>query len=298
MQILVTGSSGLIGSALIARLQADGHSVTRLVRGAASSPGIASWDPVAGRLDAAVLNGVDAVVHLAGEGIGERRWTPKQKRAILESRIRGTELIASAIAGAEHRPSALVSASAIGYYGDRGDEELTEVSTRGDGFLAELCEQWEGATSVAQKAGVRVVTVRSGIVLSTAGGALARMVLPFRLGLGGRIGSGRQYMSWITLDDEIGAIVHALTHDEVRGPTNLTAPNPVTNLEFTQTLGRVLHRPTVVPTPLLPLKLRYGSELVESLLVEGQRVLPTRLLTTGYTFVHPDLETALQSVLG
>jgi len=298
MQILVTGSSGLIGTALVARLRTDGHRVKRLVRARTSAPDTATWDPESPTLDPAVLVDVDAVVHLAGESIGARRWSTGQKRRILGSRVRSTELLAGAIAGAGHRPAVFVSGSAVGYYGDRGDEELTEVSTRGSGFLSGVCEQWEAATAPAAEAGVRVAHLRTGIVLSAGGGALARMLLPFRLGLGGRIGSGRQYMSWVSLDDEVGAIVHALTHDTVRGPVNVTAPNPVTNREFTETLGRVLHRPTVLPTPLAPLKLRYGAELVEALLLEGQRVLPTRLLTTGYSFADTELEPALRRLLG
>lgn len=298
MDVLVTGSSGLIGSSLVTALRAGGHRVVRLVRTAAPADSdTVTWDPAAGRLDAAPLEHLDAVVHLAGEGIGERRWSVAQKARILESRTRGTWLLATALAALAAKPSVLVSASAIGYYGDRGDEELTEDSPSGSGFLAEVCRQWEAATAPAADAGIRVVTARTGIVLSARGGALARMLLPFRLGLGGRIGSGRQYMSWIALDDVVGAYLHALAHDELRGAANLTAPNPVNNSEFARTLGHVLRRPTVLPTPLAPLKLRYGAELVQQLLVDGQRVVPRRLEASGYRFSFPALEGALRSIV-
>lgn len=296
MDVLVTGSSGLIGGALVAELRAAGHRVVRLVRSSGAGDAVV-WDPTASRLDPTAIEGLHAVVHLAGEGIGEKKWSPAQKHRILESRVRGTELLATTLASLEAKPSVLVSASAIGYYGGRGDEELTEDSAPGSGFLADVCRRWEGATVPAAEAGIRVVHARTGIVLSTRGGVLARMLVPFRLGLGGRIGSGRQYMSWISLDDEVGALLHVLTRDEVRGAVNLTAPTPVTNREFTETLGRVLRRPTVLPTPLVPLKLRFGAELVRSLLVEGQRVRPKRLEESGYRFVHPTLQDALRSAL-
>jgi uncharacterized protein (TIGR01777 family) len=298
MDVLISGASGLIGSTLARTLTANGHRVVRLRRGAVTNGNDVGWEPGAGRIDAPALEALDAVVHLAGEGIGEKRWSDEQKRRILESRTRGTELLVGALATREQKPKVLVSASAIGYYGDRGDEVLTEVSTPGRDFLASVCEQWEAATAPASDAGVRVVNVRTGIVLARKGGALGRLLLPFKLGLGGRVGSGHQYMSWISIDDEVGAIVHAIDNGELHGAMNATGPNPVTNAEFTSTLGHVLHRPTLLPTPLAPLKIVYGPELVESLLLFSQRVEPTKLRATGYEFRHPSLEAALRAVLG
>jgi uncharacterized protein len=297
MDVLVSGASGLIGTALGRTLARNGHRVRRLRRG--GTPGVddIAWDPEGGLIDAPALEGLDAVVHLAGEGIGNKRWSDAQKQRILDSRTGGTSLLVGALATRDAKPSVLVSASAIGYYGDRGDERLTEDSTPGDDFLANVCKQWEAATTPAADAGIRVVNVRSGIVLARKGGALGRMLLPFRLGAGGRIGSGRQYMSWISIDDEVGAIVHAIENENVRGPMNATGPNPVTNAEFTATLGHVLHRPTVLPTPLAPLKLVFGPELVQSLLLFSQRVEPSKLQATGYEFHHPSLEAAFQAVL-
>jgi uncharacterized protein len=297
VDVAVTGSHGFIGSALLAALTREGHRPMRIVRGQASGDDELSWDPVAGTIDAGGLEGIGGVVHLAGAGIGDKRWTDARKRLILESRTKGTSLLARTLAGLARPPSVLVSASAIGYYGDRGDEPIDEQSTPGNDFVARVCVQWEAATAPAAEAGIRVARVRSGIVLGREGGVLPRLLLPFRLGLGGRIASGRQYMSWISIDDEVGAILHALTQDGVAGPVNLTGPAPVTNDEFTKTLGRVVRRPTVIPTPLLPLRARYGRELVQHLLVEGQRVLPKRLEASGYAFEHPTLEDALRAVV-
>ena len=301
MEIAVTGSNGLIGSALIMALEADGHGVRRLVRGGATGPGRVAWDPAAGTIDAAGLDGVDAVVHLAGEGIGEKKWSPEQKRRILDSRTAGTDLIARTIAGMSTKPSVFVSASAIGWYGgQRGDEVLTEASAAPQpaDFLAEVCAAWEAAAAPAAAAGVRTVLLRTGIVLTPSGGALGRMITPFKLGLGGRIASGKQWMSWISIDDEVGSILHALTAEGLSGPVNATAPEPVTNAEFTRTLGSVLHRPTLLPTPLAPLRAVYGRELVQALLVDGARVLPTALEASGYRFAHRDLATALRAITG
>jgi uncharacterized protein (TIGR01777 family) len=296
MRVLVTGSTGFIGSALVRALEQRGDHVVRLNRaGSGSEP---TWDPDAGTISGRALDGIDGVVHLAGEGIAEKKWTAEQKRRIVDSRVKGTSLLARALAERETRPAVLVSGSAIGRYGNRGDEELDETSSSGDDFLADVCRQWEAAAEPAAEAGIRLVTIRSGIVLHPSGGVLKKLLLPFRLGLGGRVASGRQWMSWIALVDEVGAIVHALDHDSLRGPVNLTAPHPVTNAELTKTLGAVLHRPTMLPTPLLPLKLRYGRELVEALLVGGQRVLPRKLEHGGYVFAHPDLEPALRAMLG
>jgi uncharacterized protein len=297
VDVAVTGSHGFIGSALLPALTREGHRPVRIIRGRASGDDELSWDAEAGAIDADGLEGIGGVVHLAGAGIGDKRWTDARKRLILESRTRGTSLLARTLAGLTRPPSALVSASAIGYYGDRGDEPLDEQSSPGDDFVAGVCVQWEAATAPAADAGIRVARVRSGIVLGREGGVLARMLLPFRLGLGGRIASGRQYMSWISIDDEVGAILHALTEERVAGPANLTGPAPVTNADFTKTLGRVLRRPAVIPAPLLPVRARYGSELVQHLLVEGQRVLPKRLEETGYRFAHQTLEEALRAAV-
>jgi len=297
MDIAITGSRGLIGSALVPALARAGHRPVRIVRGAPAGTDELAWDPAAGAIDAAGLEGVDAVVHLAGAGIGDRRWTPARKRLILESRTKGTNALARALAGLADKPAVLISASGVDYYGPHGDETLTEASPPGGGFLADVCRQWEDATDPAADAGIRVAHIRTGPVLSRDGGLLGRLLLPFRVGLGGRVGSGEQYMSWIALDDHVDATVHLLVRDDSTGPYNLTAPNPVTNGEFTATLGRVLHRPTKIPTPLLPLKLRYGGELVHELLLTGQRVLPARLSEVGYRFAHPTLEEALRAAL-
>ena len=297
MDVAVTGSHGFIGSALLPALTRAGHRPVRIVRGHAAGDDEIRWNPEAGTIDADGLEGVGGVVHLAGAGIGDKRWTDARKRLILESRTKGTDLLARTLAGLTRPPSALVSASAIGYYGNRGDEPLDEQSAPGNDFVARVCVQWEAATAPAADAGIRVARVRGGIVLGREGGVLSRLLLPFRLGLGGRIASGRQYMSWISIDDEVRAILHALTHGQVAGPVNLTGPDPVTNDEFTKTLGRVVHRPTLIPTPLFPLRARYGGELVRHLLVEGQRVLPNRLEATGYAFEHPTLEDALRAAV-
>jgi uncharacterized protein (TIGR01777 family) len=294
--VLVTGSTGFIGTALVAALEQRGDAVVRLAR-AASRTGGPTWDPAAGTISSNAFDGVDAVVHLAGEGIAEKKWTPDQKRRIVESRVKGTTLLARTLADLPTQPATLVSGSAIGYYGNRGDEELVETSARGSDFLADVCLQWEAAAQPAAEAGIRVVTIRTGIVLHPSGGVLGRLLRPFKLGLGGRVGTGKQWMSWITRGDTVGAILHALDRDTLRGPVNLTAPNPVTNAELTKQLGAAVHRPTMLPTPLLPLKLLYGQELVTALLVGGQRVLPRQLLDSGYGFAQPELGAALRSLL-
>jgi uncharacterized protein (TIGR01777 family) len=297
MDVVISGATGLVGSALARALAGAGHRVLRLRRGGVTSGDDIGWDPDAGRIDAPALEGVDAVVHLAGEGIGERRWTDEQKRRIRVSRVRGTGVVAAAVATRERKPGVLVSASAVGYYGDRGDELLTETSDPGDDFLACVCRDWEAETAPAADAGVRTVTLRTGIVLAPHGGVLRRMLPPFRLGIGGRQGSGRQWMSWIVLDDVVAAIRAAIADARLHGPVNVTAPNPVTNHEFAHTLGRVLHRPAVLPTPLLPLRLRYGRELVRVLLLASQRVVPAQLESVGFAFGAPVLEPALASLL-
>jgi uncharacterized protein (TIGR01777 family) len=297
VDVLVTGSHGFIAGALIPRLRADGHRVLRLVRGDPEGLDDVRWDPDADEIESDRLEGIDAVVHLAGAGIGDKKWTPERKQLVLTSRTRGTGLLARTLAGLTQQPSVLVSGSAIGYYGNRGDAFVIEESAPGTDFTAEVVRAWEDATQPAEEAGIRVVRIRTGIVLAPHGGVLKRLLMPFKLGLGGRTGSGDQYMSWITLDDEVGAIAHVLTHDDVRGPVNLTAPNPVTNRELTSALGGALHRPAVLPTPLLPLKVLYGAELVQSLLVDGQRVSSAKLVASGYEFEHEQIDDALHAVL-
>lgn len=295
MRIAITGSHGLIGSALISRLAGLGHDVVRLVRGPAGPDDI-SWDPVAGRLEASDLIGVDAVVNLAGAGLGDHRWTDDHRRELRDSRIKSTTLLAESIAEVDGGPRVLLSGSAIGFYGDRGDEQLDESSPPGDGFLARLAADWEASTSSARST-ARVVHLRTGIVLAGHGGALPRMLPLFRLGLGGRFGSGRQWMSWISLTDEVGAIVHLLSSD-VDGPVNLTAPQPVRNAEFADTFGTVVRRPTVLPVPAFGPRLLLGRERADSLLFESQRVTPAVLLDDGYEFEHVVLESALHAALG
>jgi uncharacterized protein len=297
VDVVISGANGLIGSALAASLQSDGHHVLRLRRGGVTDGDEIGWDPDAGRIDAPALENVDAVVHLAGEGIGERKWSPDQKERIRASRIKGTSVLAAAVASREHKPSVFVSASAIGIYGNRGDEVLTEASEPGDDFLSDVCRDWERESQTAADAGVRTVNIRTGIVLSKHGGALKNMLMPFKLGLGGKQGSGKQWMSWIALDDEIAAIRATIENENLRGAVNLVSPNPVTNEEFAHTLGRTLHRPTVLPTPLFPLKLRYGGELVETLLLGSQRVQPTALEANGFAFKYPVLEPALAAIM-
>jgi uncharacterized protein (TIGR01777 family) len=296
MDVVVTGSSGLIGTALRGALERAGHRVVPMVRAEASGNAI-RWDPDRGEIDAGALEGVGAVVHLAGEGIGNRRWNEAHKANVKDSRVRGTSLLAQTLAKLNKAPRVLVSGSAVGYYGDRGDEVLTESSRPGNDFLAGVCMAWEAATGPAKEAGIRVAHIRTGLVLSGGGGVLPKMLLPFKFGVGGKLGSGRQWMSWIALPDEVGAIVHLLEDDTLSGPFNLTAPNPVTNAEMTKAIGAALHRPTVVPTPAFALKAMLGAEMAEELLLVSQRALPTRLLDSGYTFQRPELKGALDATL-
>lgn len=295
MHVLVTGASGLVGTALVKKLATNGHDVTRLVR-RTPRPGEARWNPDDGSIEATALRGVDAVVHLAGASIAGRRWNDDCKRTLLESRLRGTTLIASTLAAGADKPAVMISASAIGYYGMHADEQLDETSPAGSGFLADLCVQWEAATAPAAEAGIRVALIRSGIVLSGQGGALKKQLPLFKFGLGGPIGSGRQWQSWIALDDEVGAIVHLLD-SSVSGPVNLTAPNPVRQRDFAKAVGRAVHRPAVLPTPAFAPKLVLGAEMATNLVVTGQRVQPAVLLADGYEFTYPTLELALAHVL-
>jgi uncharacterized protein (TIGR01777 family) len=295
MRIVVAGSSGLIGTALIDRLAAAGHDVVRLVRGGGGDLE-SRWDPAAGELDPAVIEGADAVVNLAGARIADHRWTDAYKDELRASRLTSTGLLAATIAKVDRKPGVFLSGSAIGYYGARGDEALDETAHPGDDFLAQLCVEWEAATGPAEAAGVRTAHLRTGIVLSGAGGALKKQLPLFKLGLGGKFGNGRQWSSWISIDDEVGAILHLLTAD-VRGGVNLTAPAPVRNTEFAKTLGQVLHRPAALPIPSFGPKLVLGGELASSLLFTGQRVVPAKLQESGYRFRHPSLEAALRGVL-
>jgi len=297
VDVAISGASGLIGSALTESLVADGHRVLKLTRGGVTGDDAIGWDPEAGRIDAPGLEGLDAIVHLAGEGIGEKRWSDEQKKKILDSRVRGTAVLAAAVASRERKPRVFVSGSAIGYYGSCGNNVLTEDSPPGTDYLAQVCVAWEAQTKAAIEAGVRTVITRTGIVLDAHGGALAKMLLPFKLGIGGRQGSGKQWMSWVALADEVGAIRHAIDNESVSGPINIVAPNPVTNADFAHALGEALHRPTVLPTPLLPLKVRLGSELVESLLLASQRGKPAQLEATGYEFRYDTLAAALEAIL-
>ena len=294
--IAVTGASGLVGSTLMPMLTTGGHGVTRLVQKTAGDAEV-SWDPKGNAFDASSLDGVDAVVHLAGENIAGGRWTPRLKAEIRDSRVDGTRLLCEKIAEMKTPPKVLVCASAIGFYGDRGDEVMDEESASGSGFLADVVTQWEAATQPARDAGIRVVNLRFGMILSPKDGALAKMLLPFKLGGGGRVGSGLQYWSWISIDDAAGAIHHALVTDSLSGPVNAVAPNSVTNAEFTNTLGCVLNRPTIVPMPAFAARLALG-EMADELLLASIRVEPNRLIESGYEFRQPTLENALRHLLG
>lgn len=297
LTIAISGSSGMIGTALTTHLRADGHTVMPMVR-ATARDGEIHYDPRAGQLDPEHLIGVDAIVHLAGAGIGDRRWTAAYRREILESRTLSTSLIARSMAEVVNRggPRTLLSGSAIGFYGATDDQELNERSDAGDGFLADVCREWEAATSPAEDAGIRVAHLRTGIVLSPAGGALKKLLPLFRFGLGGRMGSGRQWQSWISIDDQVGAIAFLLTAD-ISGPVNLTAPTPVTNAEFTKVLAESLSRPALLPIPSFGPRLLLGRDLADALLFTGQRVLPDRLTEAGFAFEHSTLAEAFASLL-
>jgi uncharacterized protein (TIGR01777 family) len=295
MIVLVSGASGLVGTALVQELRQEGHEVLRLVRRAPAAADEVRWDADSGVESAEQLE-VDAVVHLAGESIAEGRWSDAKKRRILESRTKGTRALCESIARMKRRPSVLVSASAIGFYGDRGDEVLGEESASGSNFVADVCRQWEAATELAAQAGVRVVNLRIGVVLAGHGGALKKMLLPFLLGAGGKLGSGDQYMSWIGLDDVVGAIRHCLVTESLSGPVNATSPNPVTNVVYTKTLGRVLKRPTIAPMPGFAARLVFG-QMADELLLASARVRPTRLEESGYAFRSAELEPCLRVAL-
>jgi uncharacterized protein (TIGR01777 family) len=296
MKILVSGSHGLVGSALVNSLRSDGHEVFGLVRRAPHSESEVEWYPERGSLALARLEGMDAVVHLAGESIAEGRWNDEKKQRIRESRVKGTTVLSEALSNLKRPPKTLISASAIGYYGSRGDLILTEQSAAGNDFLAGVCVEWERATETASTQGIRTVLARFGIILSVDGGALKKMLPPFRMGVGGRIGTGQQWMSWIALDDVIAGLTFALNNDSLQGPVNFVAPNPVRNAEFTKTLGKALSRPTLFPIPAFGVRLVFG-EMAEALLLASQRVEPGRLNSTGYQFQHARLADALRQVL-
>jgi len=300
MNVLISGSTGLVGSALTKQLISSGDSVYRLVRSReAADKRTVYWNANAGELsmtDLEAIGGLDAVVHLAGESIAAGRWTPQQKAKIRDSRVIGTILLSKSLAALNNPPKVFVCASAIGIYGDRGDELLTEESKSGTGFLADVCREWEIAAEPAEQRGIRVVKLRFGMILSGEGGALGKMLTPFRMGVGGVIGGGNQYMSWIAADDVIGAIRYSIANQNLKGPVNTVSPNPVTNREFTKTLGKVLGRPTIFPMPEFAARLAFG-QMADELLLASQRVEPARLKTAGYSFKFPELEGALRSVL-
>jgi uncharacterized protein (TIGR01777 family) len=296
MRIAVTGATGLIGSALSAFLTTGGHTVRRVTR-SPERPDDIGWDPAAGVLDPRALEGLDAVVHLAGESVAER-WNARQKERILRSRVEGTGLLARTLATLERPPRVLVSSSAVGYYGDRGDELLDESSGPGQGFLAGVAEAWEAAAQPADDAGIRVVRARTAVVLSPRGGVLPRLLPPFKLGAGGKVGRGDQWMSWIGLDDLVGAIHFALHTERLRGPVNMASPELVTNAGFSHALGRVLHRPTVATVPEMAVRLVLGREQAEEMVFASQRLAPRALLDAGFVFRHPNIEDALRFELG
>lgn len=296
MRIAITGSSGLLGSALVASLRSLGHEIVPIVRRTAHS-GEIKWDPQHGTINKDELNGLDTVVHLAGAGVGDHRWSASYKDAIRSSRVKGTETLSNALAVISNPPAVMLSASAVGYYGIRGDEELTEASEPGTGFLADVCARWEAAAVPADMAGVRVVPFRMGVVLSSAGGALKKQLIPFKIGLGARLGTGTQQFSWITRRDAVAAICFLIEHHEMAGPVNVTAPHPVSNREFTQALGRALHRPAGLAVPAAVLRAVVGTEMATEFLLSSQRAIPRRLLEAGFKFADPELPGALTTAL-
>lgn len=297
MRVLVSGATGFIGSALAPALEARRDTVVRLRRSRPAGAGAVTWDPATGSIDAQALEGLDAVVHLAGEPIAGRRWTEQHKARVLDSRVRGTAVLAEALADLDHKPSVWVSASAVGYYGDRGDEVLTEERAGGEGFLARVCAQWEEAARPAGEAGIRVVHTRAGLVFSPDGGILPRQMLPFRLFVGGAIGSGTQWVPWVSLEDHLRALLFLLERDDLSGAFNVTAPHPIPNAEFTAILGRVLRRPRFFRIPAVALELALGREMAREMLLVSQRVVPRRLTAAGYEFADRALEPALRRML-
>lgn len=298
MKILISGASGLVGTAATAALRTEGHAVAHFVRpGGNHSPGDVRWSPSAGFIDADAMEGADAVIHLAGAGIGDARWTATRKQLLRSSRVDATRALVGGMAKLRKKPRVLIAASAVGYYGDRGDERLTESSANGEGFLAGLARDWEAESARAESLGVRTVLLRFGMILSALGGALPRMLAPFKLGLGGRLGSGKQWISWIALEDVIGVMRRALVDEKLSGPVNAVAPNPVRNINFAHALAHALHRPAIFPAPAFALRLALG-EMADELLLASQRAEPERLVAAGYEFQFPDLAGALGSILG
>jgi uncharacterized protein (TIGR01777 family) len=296
MRIAVTGSTGLIGRRLLPFLKSGGHTVLPIVRKPTGAPGEITWNPDRGEIDAKALEGCDAVIHLAGESIAGGRWNPGRKERIRSSRTKGTALLARTIASLEQKPRVFVSTSGIGFYGNRGDELLTEASTTGEGFLAEVCRVWEAAADPARAAGIRVVHPRFGVVLASEGGMLKQLALPFKLGLGGRIGSGKQYVSWIAIDDLLGVLLEAVMNENLEGPVNVVAPGVVTNAEFTKALGRAFRRPTIVPIPAFAIKAAFG-EMADELLLVSQRSVPARLNDEQFPYTYPTIDAALRHEL-
>jgi uncharacterized protein len=297
MKVLVTGASGMVGSALVKSLHRKGHEVLRLVRGECSGENEVSWDPITGQIESGKLSSIDAVVNLAGENIAAGCWSPKKKKRIWDSRVLGTQNLVRAMLSLKNPPKILINASAIGYYGDTGPQAIDERGSLGKGFLATVCKDWEEATQEAENHGVRVVKLRIGMVVSPTGGALKKMLISFKLGLGGKVGSGRQYMSWISIDDLVSMIVFSLENERVSGVINAVAPEAVTNKEFTKTLGKVLGRPTIFPLPAFVARFMLG-EMADGLLLVSSRVLPSAILNHGFSFKHPTLEEVLNDYLG
>lgn len=295
MKVLISGSTGLVGTALSVALEGMGHEVIPLKRGE-KTPGAAWWDPAQGSIDLGPAAGIDAVFHLAGENIAGGRWTAERKARIMDSRRVGTRVLAEALATADEKPGVLVSASGIGYYGELGDAIATEDTPLGEGFLRDICQAWEAATQPARDAGIRVVNARIGVVLSTDGGALTKMLTPFKLGLGGKVGNGRQVMSWVSLQDLVNMLLFVMTDPGLSGPVNMVAPNPVTNAEFTKALGRALKRPTIAPLPVFAARLMFG-EMADELLLTSTRVAPTVLQAAGYAFLHHEIDAGMRAVL-
>ncbi len=296
MKITISGSSGFLGGALMNRLAAEGYKFSRLVRGAADGKITYHWEPAAGKIDVSALKGSDAVVNLSGENLASGRWTFRKKKRIADSRVFSTGLLANTIAGLKDGPKVMINASAVGYYGTGGEEWIDESTPAGDGFLAEVCKKWEAAAEPAREAGIRVVHLRFGVILGREGGALKKLLVPFRFGLGGKVGSGKQYMSWISIDDAVGIIGFAVQNAQLRGPVNAVAPEPVTNKRFTEALARTLRRPARLPLPALPLKAVLG-EMAEATLLSGARVRPQQLVEKGYQFQHSNIDAALHELL-
>lgn len=298
MKILLSGSSGLVGTELIKSLKDKGFNIVRLVRNKKDNDkDVIRWDPEKQVIDSGSLEGFDAVIHLAGENIAGGRWNAERKQKILNSRVKSTQFLSQTLSRLNRPPRVFISASAVGFYGDRNDTICNEESGNGKGFLVEVCKQWEEATQIASSAGIRTVNLRFGIILSPKGGALAKMLTPFKFGLGGVLGSGNQYMSWIAIDDVIGIILHVIYDLSLSGAINSVAPAPVTNREFTKILGEVLHRPTIIPVPVIALHFMLGQEMADELLLSSTRAVPSRLIKSGYSFIYPELKNALKELL-